>query len=916
MLTDTPWVRGSRTFSGGGEAHPAERLPPEAQTPAEAAGFSPRGVTKDSLRAEFAKNFKEYYSVEVFGKEGFTRRTCSCGKNYWGVGEHANCGDSIHAPYSFFKPKKNRDDYVSFWKKYAAFWEKNGHTVIKRYPVVSRWRPDLYFTMASIQDFQRIEKGKMTFEYPANPLMVPQVSLRFNDIANVGVTGRHFSCFTMAGQHAFNYPKEGYWKDKCLQLNFEFLTKVLGVKKADLTYTEDVWAMGDFSAFGPCVESFANGLELVNSVFMQYSFLKGERRELDMKVIDVGWGFERLLWYSNGDYTAFDSVFPREIKFMEEMAGIEVDKALFHRYAALASKLDADEGSVISFEEKRIAGELGKSVGDLRKSIFPLQAIYAIADHSRSLLFAISDGSLPSNVGGGYNLRVILRRALGFMGEYDFKFKLEDILAMVAEDLKPVYPELEESLPSVHKILEVEAGRYQESRKKATGIVESMLEKGEKLTNERMITLYESHGITPELIEKVASELKKEVEIPTSFYSKITKKSFKEKEEEIHVDIKGIPPTALLYYEGKVECKGKVLKVEGNRVVLDKTVFYPEGGGQAADSGTINGIPVLRADKVGEIVVHTLKTEPNFKSGDAAECFVDVERRNSLMRHHTATHLINSACRKVLGNHVWQAGAKKEPGGAHLDITHYEKIPAPILKEIESLANRYVSENRPVNKTIMDRGEAEQKYGFILYQGGGSPGKRIRVIDIDGLDAEACGGLHVDRTGDIGLIKIISESRIQDGINRIEFVAGAPAISYVQEQEEIVRKASEELHVQPQHLPGAVSKFFKEWKEAGKKLEEAEGQAAESKIEKLIAGKEGIVKTSLPVDQKTLRTLAFKLQVAGKAGVLFGKENIVVCVGDSKHKAKEMLRELTEKFGGNGGGDDKLAMGKLERKPV
>jgi len=873
-------------------------------------------LTKDGLRKEFAKNYADYYEVDVFRKEGFTRRTCSCGKNYWGTGEHENCGDSIHAPYSFFKPEdKKRETYASFWKKYAAFWEKNGHIVINRYPVVSRWRPDLYFTMASIQDFQRVDKGKMTFEYPANPLMVPQISLRFNDIANVGVTGRHFSCFMMAGQHAFNYPKEGYWKDRCLALNYEFLTKVLGVKKADLTYTEDVWAMGDFSAFGPCIESFANGLELVNSVFMQYSFLKDARKELDIKVIDVGWGFERLLWYANGDYTAYDSVFPREIRFMEEKTGLKVDKNLFQKYATLASKLDADEGSVISVEEKRIAKELGRSVEDLRKNIFPLQAVYAVADHSRTLLFAISDGSLPSNVGGGYNLRVILRRALGFMDEYGFGFSLDEIMDMIAEDLKPVFPELQENLPSVHKILEVEISRYGESRKKATGIVEGIVSRGEKLTQEKMTELYESHGITPELIEKVASEKKQEIEIPTNFYSRVTKKTFKEKEEELHVDAGGLPGTELLYYDGKTECKARVLRIDGSKVMLDKTVFYPEGGGQATDSGTMDGIAVTRADKVGDVVAHTLKQAPNFKVGEVVLCKVDLERRKNLMRHHSATHIVNAACRKVLGNHVWQAGAKKEPTGAHLDITHYEKIPAAVLRQIEALANRYVYENHPVRKMIMDRGEAEQKYGFTLYQGGGSPGKSIRVIDVDGLDAEACGGLHVDSTGEIGLIKIISESRIQDGINRIEFKAGGPAVAFVQEQEEIVRKASEELHVQPAHLPGAVSKFFKEWKENTKKVEAMAGELAEKQVEKLLSGKGGIIKANIPVDAKALRTLALTLQSAGRAGILVGNDNVVVCVGDSKHKAREMFLELTKQFGGNGGGDDKLAMGKLERKP-
>ena len=151
-----------------------------------------------------------------------------------------------------------------------------GHEEIERYPVVSRWRQDLYFTIASIQDFQRIENGKMSFEYNANPLIVPQICMRFTDTANVGLTGRHFTSFMMAGQHAFNYPKEGYWRDKTIELNYKVLTELVGVKKKELSYIEDVWAMGDFSEFGPCLESFSNGVEIVNSVFTQFEYVDGK----------------------------------------------------------------------------------------------------------------------------------------------------------------------------------------------------------------------------------------------------------------------------------------------------------------------------------------------------------------------------------------------------------------------------------------------------------------------------------------------------------------------------------------------------------------------------------------------------------------------------------------------------------------
>ncbi|MFA4946291.1 MAG: alanine--tRNA ligase-related protein, partial [Candidatus Micrarchaeia archaeon] len=225
-------------------------------------------TTKEALRAEFSKNHKEHYDVPMFEERGFQRFKCrECGKAYWALDEKANCGDSSHEDYSFFRDKPRDESYAAMWRKFASFFEKNGHEVIPRYPVLSRWRDDLNFTIASIVDFQRLEDGRIAFEYPANPLVVPQLCLRFPDIANIGVTGRHLSGFMMAGQHSFG--KEGYWRERCLELNYGFLTGVLGVDKNDLTYVEDVWNMPDYSAFGPCVESFAKGSELVNSVFMQ-----------------------------------------------------------------------------------------------------------------------------------------------------------------------------------------------------------------------------------------------------------------------------------------------------------------------------------------------------------------------------------------------------------------------------------------------------------------------------------------------------------------------------------------------------------------------------------------------------------------------------------------------------------------------
>ncbi|MGI0134209.1 MAG: alanine--tRNA ligase-related protein, partial [Candidatus Micrarchaeaceae archaeon] len=244
-------------------------------------------ISKDELRNDFSKKPKEYYTVKTFSDEGFERRQCKeCRKHFWTTDSDRDlCGDPSHEPYSFMREKTKDVEYSEFWNKFSKFFKDEGHTIIERYPVVSRWRQDLYFTIASIQDFQRIENGRVSFEYNANPLLVPQICMRFNDIPNVGVTGRHFTSFMMAGQHAFDYPKAGYWRDRTIELDYKFLVDVLGVKKKDLTYVEDVWAMGDFSEFGPCLEGFANGLELVNNVFTQFEYQNDKISELKGKVV-------------------------------------------------------------------------------------------------------------------------------------------------------------------------------------------------------------------------------------------------------------------------------------------------------------------------------------------------------------------------------------------------------------------------------------------------------------------------------------------------------------------------------------------------------------------------------------------------------------------------------------------------------
>ncbi|MEM3031144.1 MAG: alanine--tRNA ligase [Candidatus Micrarchaeia archaeon] len=873
---------------------------------------------KEELRAQFSREPQRHYEVALFKEKGFARRQCpKCGRFFWSLGKEV-CGDSKCEPYSFFRPASA--DYIEVWRGFEKFFTDNGHASIPRYPVICRWRDDLYFTIASIVDFMRLEGGAVAWEYPENPLVVPQMCLRFNDIPNVGVTGRHFSCFVMAGQHSFNYPAEGYWKDRCIELNFNYLTRVLEIKPEELTYLEDVWAMPDLSSFGPCVETFANGLELVNSVFTEFTKPPGgSPRELAAKVIDVGWGFERLVWYAAGTPTAYDCAFGPVVPELIRQAGVDYDKELFLKYAALSSRLDLEEHADIRKVKEGVARELGVSLDELEKKIAVLEAIYAVADHARALAFAIADGGLPSNVGGGYNLRVVLRRALSFIDQYKLPFALGEVAEAHAKYLRPLFPELSQNVSEIHAILEVEERRYRASFERAKRLVSDLIEKG-RLTEEKFSELYESHGVTPELAEEVAAGLGKPVEIPSDFYKNLTQQHvFHEAREEAKYNPEGLPKTRLLYYEtGATACEASVVAIRGNALVLDQTCFYAEGGGQAPDLGTIHGKRVLDVQIAGGVVFHEVEDARIFTVNQRVRCAVDADRRRALARHHTATHVMAAAARAVLGNHVWQAGARKEPDKAHLDITHYEKISPEQLKEIERAANAIVFADKPVVVRSLDRGEAERRYGFTLYQGGGAPGKTVRVVDIEGTDQEACGGIHVASTGKLGLIKIIKEERIQDGVNRIEYCAGEAALAFIQEREALLEQAADRLKVPPASLPAAVERFFNEWKERGKAVAELEDTLAEISAARF--RKEGkLVRKALDVDAGLLKKIALKM-VEGDEGcavVFANKSNDVVCAAgrQSGRSAKELLGEVCAAFGGGGGGSDRLAQGKT-RDPV
>ena len=487
---------------------------------------------KELLRERFSSDPDKYYRVRLFDELGFVRKKCpKCGSFFWTLDQNrVLCGDPTCQPYEFLgNPATAKAfDYITGWKTIERFFKKNGHESIPRYPVVCRWRPDLYFTIASIVDFQRIESGKVVFEFPANPLIVPQMCLRFSDIANVGITGRHLTSFCMVGQQALANSK-GYWKDKCIDLDFELLNSEFGIKKEEIVFKEDVW-LGP-GAFGYSLEYFVRGAELGNAVFTAFEGTPDNFKEYDEKVIDMGLGFDRIVWLSQGTFNCYESVFRPVLDKLRTENGIslEVDHSL-DDYFRLAGSLDIDQFKGVVEDYSDLAKRLRMPEPLFRSKIRQIQGIYSIVDHARTLLFAISDGMLPGNVGGGYNLRVILRRALDFIGELHLDIELDDLARWHAEFLKPMYPELMEHEEDVRTILEVEKKKYSNTKERSSKIVENLRKRNAKLTSEELVQFYDSEGITPEFLK--ASGL--EISTPPDFYGKITSRHMDDpKESEI-----------------------------------------------------------------------------------------------------------------------------------------------------------------------------------------------------------------------------------------------------------------------------------------------------------------------------------------------------------------------------------------------
>lgn len=880
--------------------------------------------------------FEEEYRLDFFQENGFLRKRCSgCGEYFWTLDEDMDvCQDTPCVEFSFigdppFKKELTMEDMREY---FLSFFEDRNHKRVERYPVIARWRDDVFLVHASIYDFQpHATSGKV--KPPANPLAVSQPCIRLPDIDEVGKTGKHLTSFEMMGHHSFNSEEEFiYWKDETVRYCHQMLVE-LGVDEKEIVYKEHPWIGGGNA--GPSLEVNVRGLEVATLVFMNMERddegeveLDGQRyRPLKLNVVDTGYGLERWVWMSDGAPTIYDSIFGEVIDYICEKLGVKHDledpsyRDMLEGYTRLSSNMDADynDETLLDTLVEQVEGYEKEEVFEILER---LKSIYTIADHSKTIALMLSDGVVPSNVEEGYLTRMIIRRILRQMDSMGGELDLKDLISKQMD----VFGDILEESDVVYDMIDAEVQRYRETMERGKRLVKRELGdmQGEKLSLEKLVEYYDTHGIHPTIVKELAQEYDIEVEVPDDFNTLLAQMHGEPEVE--HEAEKGseLPSTEALYHQEPPikDFQAKVVHVDGDEVVLDRSAFYPEGGGQLCDKGVLEKgghvMNVKYVERDGDAVVHHI--DGDLKVGDKVNGKVDWERRMALTRNHTATHLIISAARKVLGEHIWQKGAHKSVDSARLDISHYKRITYEELNEIERIANELVLQAIPVEKEMLTRDEAEKRFGFELYQGGVPTSDTIRVVhisDVRDYDAQACGGTHVDNTSHIGAIKILNSQRIQDGVERLVYSAGMSTVEHMQKMDELLRRTGSVFSVDREELPETASRFFHEWKERGKMLDKLKAYRSMAVADGLTPEEiDGVkfVMAEVDLDTKEMLAVAEKFTDEEKSVALLASKGEGVQLVFSRSEDLEVnmvdvLREAAKEVNGGGGGTPRTAQG-------
>ena len=925
-------------------------------------------------------------NIPFWQESGHSCRECTVtGLRFWSRDpSRTTSGDTVEDSYTFIGnpiiegfPMRGKALKDAMRETFLDYFEQRGHARIDPYPVLARWRDDIHLTIASIADFQpHVTSGLVP--PPANPLGISQPCIRLTDVAAVGRSGRHLTTFEMMAHHAFNRPDEGdviYWIDQCVRYCDDMLVNTFGITPEEITYIENPWSGGGNA--GPALEVIVGGLELATLVFMNLEEhedgdieIKGLRyREMPLQIIDTGYGLERFCWAAAGTSTIYEAIYPESVDWLKKIAGFDsiveglglgVDTDdLLAELSQLAGILNIDVGTDVDSLYQRLVERLGDggveiTVSNLKRLTEPLSSIYAIPDHMHAICNMLGDGLVPSNAKGGYLARMMARRVCRMKGDLGIEISLTELAAHHIDTHLDIAGFVQ-SREGILTILAIEEARYHEMLRKGEAAVRTALREipkdAKEAPDEILFRLAEERGLNPEMVVSIAAKLGwKDISVRVGFAADMAARNAERTKTAAKAKSKGeifqsdIPPTQQDYYSDTsqtefsatvLDCNSltqiqieslnlssEVVVTPTHYVVLDRTLFYPEGGGQLGDQGTLGKAKVVDTRIENGVIYHltNCSVEEGGISGQ-----IDWERRRQLMDHHTAVHIVGGSARAILGPHIWQAGSNKGGRYARIDLTHYSRLSRDDLDKIEDHANDIIAKNPVVEKLVLDRAEADLQFGFELYQGGPPKHSQIRIIKIGEHDVQACGGTHHDNTGEVAELRIIRSSQVQDGVERLQIVAGETAREHARIQERLLNESSEVLGVSPEDLPSAVSRFFDEWKSQQKKIESLESEIVRLRTSGGGDGaveKDGIRYAVMEVggDMKAVMSMLSQLTrdpqkpTLAVLGTRDGGGKLIVAstegtIAAEKHDANDILRAIAGHINGGGGGRPTMAQG-------
>lgn len=815
-------------------------------------------------------------------------------------------------------------------QSFLDFFKTKQHRIVPSAPVVPHGDPTLLFTNAGMNQFKDVFLGigKRDYNRAADTQKCIRVSGKHNDLEEVGKDTYHHTFFEMLGNWSFG----DYYKAEAIEWAWELLTKVWGLDTKRLYATvyrtddeayslwkrflpesriqrfdekDNFWEMGETGPCGPCSEihydmtydfSGANlvnagtpsVIEIWNLVFIQYNRrADGTLEELAERHVDTGMGFERICAIMQGKNSNYDT---------------DVFIPIINEIARLSGR--------------QYSSELKDADGI---------AMRVIADHIRTLSFAIADGALPGNEGRGYVLRRILRRGSRFARNLGFTepviYKLLDVLIDIMGDQ---FPELNQQKDTIQRIIKAEEESFLQTLERGLARFEDIKknlenENGKIINGAEVFQLYDTYGFPPDLTRLLAEEHGYQVDEDgfnqcmkeQKERSRAARKVQSREAETPEIDV----ITEFVGYDANV-AEAKVVYSNLNKLVLDKTPFYAESGGQVADTGEIiiAGEKYLVEDvkKFGDAIVHFLDRDAENVTGEIALAKVDINRRKDIMKNHSVTHLAHEALRRTLGNHVQQAGSLVHPDYMRFDFNHFGKVSQEELRKIESMVNDKIFANLEVQTNVLSLEEA-QKNGNIKMFFGDKYGDIVRVVTMGSdFSQELCGGTHVKKTSEIGMFKIISESSIAAGVRRIEAITGKGIEDYLNNLNEklvFATKEKEELIDKIRHLEKEIEAL---------KLKELSGSYSEWIANASYLNDVRIVAKTVEADNldqmrdmgEELRNTFGKNGIGLLAAVISEKAQLVCVVTDDlkqKVPAGKLVGSAAKHLGGAGGGKPHLA---------